>query len=113
MQLRKTSAFALYIGSYLPLGLILLVQDIDIATVNAGFCKPSDWGAAACGDDMTTFDLTLIWRVPAAAGPFGGVSLSRRRRTSPMRAHPISLRWMMSWRTMIPPTTRPLGASSA
>jgi hypothetical protein len=30
MQLRKTSALLLYVGSYLPLGLILLAQDIDL-----------------------------------------------------------------------------------
>lgn len=45
MQLRKTSAFALYIGSYLPLGLILLVQDLDLDVVKAGFCRPSQWSA--------------------------------------------------------------------
>jgi hypothetical protein len=48
MQLRKTSAFALYIGSYLPLGLVLLVQDLDPEAVKAGFCVPSDWSAAGC-----------------------------------------------------------------
>lgn len=45
MQLKKSSAFALYIASYLPLGLILLVQDLDVAAVKAGFCWPSIDGA--------------------------------------------------------------------
>jgi iron complex outermembrane recepter protein len=31
---------------------------------------------ATRGDDMTTFDLNLIWQVPVARGPLGGVSVS-------------------------------------
>ena len=48
MQLRKTSAFALYIGSYLPLGPVLLIQDLDLKVVRAGFCRPFDWTSAGC-----------------------------------------------------------------
>lgn len=48
MQLRKTSAFALYLGSYLPLGLVLFVQDIDLAAVRSGICPPSDWTGRGC-----------------------------------------------------------------
>lgn len=43
MQLKKTSAFALYIGSYLPLGFILFVQDLDPEALKAGLCRPSSW----------------------------------------------------------------------
>jgi hypothetical protein len=43
MQLKKTSAFALYIGSYLPLGFILFVQDLDPEALKAGLCRPSNW----------------------------------------------------------------------
>lgn len=48
MQLRKTSAFAIYIGSYLPLGLVLLVQDVDPGAAKAGLCTPSVWSAQGC-----------------------------------------------------------------
>ncbi len=48
MQLKKTSAFTLYIGSYLPLGLVLLVQDIDLAVMKGSLCLPGEWSASAC-----------------------------------------------------------------
>ena len=48
MQLRTTSAFALYVGSYLPLGLVLFVQDIDPAAVKRGICPPSAWFGDGC-----------------------------------------------------------------
>jgi hypothetical protein len=48
MQLRKTSAFALYVGSYLPLGLVLLVQDLDQAAVGRGICTPHGWHEDGC-----------------------------------------------------------------
>ena len=48
MQLRKTSAFVLYIGSYLPLGLVLLVQDVDPGAAKARLCTPAAWGAQGC-----------------------------------------------------------------
>ncbi|MDH7971309.1 hypothetical protein QH494_03875 [Sphingomonas sp. AR_OL41] len=49
MQVRKTSAFALYVGSYLPLGLVMLVQDIDVASVGRGVCAPTGLLHRACG----------------------------------------------------------------
>ena len=49
MQLRKLSAFALYVGSYFPLCLILLAQDIDFKAAQSSFCIPSDWLEAPCG----------------------------------------------------------------
>jgi len=48
MQLRTTSAFALYLGSYLPLGLVLFVQDINPAEVRRGVCPPSAWFGGGC-----------------------------------------------------------------
>jgi hypothetical protein len=38
MQLRTVFALAIYVGSYLPLSLILLVQDIDFAVLRRGAC---------------------------------------------------------------------------
>ena len=48
MQLRTFSAFALYVGSYLPLAIILLAQDIDISTLKAGFCSLPAWREGDC-----------------------------------------------------------------
>ena len=48
MQLRKWSAFALYLGSYFPLSLILLAQDLDFGAFDAGPCMPSVWKTLSC-----------------------------------------------------------------
>lgn len=48
MQLRKEAAFVLYVGSYLPLGLVLLVQDIEPASLGTTVCRPSGFFAGAC-----------------------------------------------------------------
>ena len=48
MQLRKTSAFALYVGSYLPLSLALLAQDIPAVAFTRPFCRPVDINSANC-----------------------------------------------------------------
>lgn len=48
MQLRKTSAFALYVGSYLPLSLVLLAQDISAASLTLPFCRPVNINSANC-----------------------------------------------------------------
>jgi hypothetical protein len=48
MQLRTPSAFALYVGSYLPLGLVLFVQDVDPVAVRKGFCPPLAWFGGGC-----------------------------------------------------------------
>jgi hypothetical protein len=48
MQLRKTSAFALYVGSYLPLSLVLLAQDIPAASLALAFCRPLDITSGRC-----------------------------------------------------------------
>jgi hypothetical protein len=48
MQLRTTSAFALYVGSYLPLALVLLVQDYDRRAARNGVCAPRHWFGGDC-----------------------------------------------------------------
>jgi hypothetical protein len=48
MQLRTSSAFALYVGSYLPLGLVLFVQDVDPVAVRREFCPPLAWFGEGC-----------------------------------------------------------------
>lgn len=63
MQLKKLSAFALYIGSYSPLCLVLLAQDIDLRVAQAGFCSPFNWFGSACGLPL----LNPIWSIGAVA----------------------------------------------
>lgn len=48
MQLRNWSAFALYLGSYVPLSLILLAQDLDARLAVNGLCVPRVWRASGC-----------------------------------------------------------------
>lgn len=49
MQLRRLVGFALFVGSYFPLALILLVQDIDPIAIKAGYCPgPLAWVQGAC-----------------------------------------------------------------
>lgn len=48
MQLKKWSAFALYLGSYVPLSLILLAQDLDGPLASNGLCIPHDWRNSGC-----------------------------------------------------------------
>jgi hypothetical protein len=62
MQLRRLSAFALYVGSYFPLCLVLLAQDIDFNAARAGLCNPSDWLEPTCGLPL----LHPIWSIGAA-----------------------------------------------
>jgi hypothetical protein len=61
MQLRRLSAFALYIGSYFPLCLVLLAQDIDFNAAKASLCNPSDWLEPTCGLPL----LHPIWSIGA------------------------------------------------
>lgn len=48
MQLRNWSAFALYLGSYLPLSLILLAQDFDERLAGNGLCVPHPSRTSRC-----------------------------------------------------------------
>jgi hypothetical protein len=45
MQFRLFSGFIIFIGSYLPLALILAVQDIPISWWGRSFCDPSNLGS--------------------------------------------------------------------
>ena len=59
MQLRKLSAFALYVGSYFPLCVVLLAQDIDFTATKTGFCNPSSLLEAKCGVPL----LHPVWSI--------------------------------------------------
>jgi len=48
MQFWKLSAFTLYIGSYLPLSLILLAQDLDLQVMSSGLCSRTEFARADC-----------------------------------------------------------------
>ena len=49
MRLRKVSAFGLYVGSYLPLSLILLAQDLNLDAIPESFGQPMLWlGFGGC-----------------------------------------------------------------
>jgi hypothetical protein len=48
MQLRNWSALALYVGSYVPLSLILLAQDLDEKVTRNGVCPLQSWGGSKC-----------------------------------------------------------------
>lgn len=48
MQLRNWSAFALYLGSYVPLSLILLAQDLDGGLMGNDPCVPHVWRTSEC-----------------------------------------------------------------
>ena len=48
MQLRNWSAFALYVGSYVPLSLVLLAQDVDVKVAAYGICTAKRWNALDC-----------------------------------------------------------------
>lgn len=61
MRLRKLSAFALYIGSYFPLCLVLLAQDVDFNAAQGSFCNPSDWFDGTCRLPL----LHPIWSIGA------------------------------------------------
>lgn len=58
MQLRIAFAAAIYLGSYLPLSLILLVQDVDVAATMRGVCSFKA---------MVALDCTSPFRNPAWA----------------------------------------------
>lgn len=56
MQLRIFFATALYLGSYLPLSVILLAQDIDANAAKHGFCSITE---------LATFECALPLKNPA------------------------------------------------
>jgi hypothetical protein len=48
MQLRKSSAFVLFVGSYLPLAVVLLAQDLDLKVITEPACSPDAWITDRC-----------------------------------------------------------------
>ncbi|NID05891.1 hypothetical protein HBF26_13405 [Luteibacter jiangsuensis] len=48
MQPRFLAALVIFIGSYLPLSLVLLVQDIKPAVWQTSFCRPWSHGIGSC-----------------------------------------------------------------
>lgn len=52
MQLRTPSALAIYVGSYLPLSVILLAQDVDMAAIRRGSCSWEMVKALECSSPL-------------------------------------------------------------
>jgi hypothetical protein len=48
MQIRIVFALAIYLGSYLPLSLILLAQDLNMEVVKRGLCSVTSMAALNC-----------------------------------------------------------------
>jgi len=48
MHLRNWSALALYVGSYVPLSLILLAQDLDEEVMRSDLCSVRSWRSPQC-----------------------------------------------------------------
>lgn len=48
MELRKLTALVIFIASYLPLSMILLVQNIDNNLISKSFCNPFDLQNITC-----------------------------------------------------------------
>jgi hypothetical protein len=59
MQLRKVFALAIYMGSYLPLSLILLAQDIDFEVVRRGPCPTGTMVSLGCSSPLRDTVLSL------------------------------------------------------
>ena len=52
MQLRILIAAAIYVGSYLPLSLILLAQDLDLEAVRRGICPIGSMVTLSCASPL-------------------------------------------------------------
>ena len=52
MQIRVITAIAIYLGSYLPLSLILLAQDVDGTIAKRGLCSWHTMIAFSCADPI-------------------------------------------------------------
>lgn len=62
MQLRILVAVAIYLGSYLPLAVILLAQDIDVEAARRGICPMASMVALECASPLKH----PIWSLSAA-----------------------------------------------
>lgn len=62
MQLRWVSAAIIYLGSYLPLSLILLAQDLDAKATARGLCQIADMRYGNCSAPFKhpTFSLAAV-----------------------------------------------------
>ncbi|WP_267354117.1 MULTISPECIES: hypothetical protein [unclassified Methylobacterium] len=63
MQLRVLVAVAIYLGSYLPLSVILLAQDVDVGAVKRGICPVASMVALECASPLKN----PIWSLSAVA----------------------------------------------
>lgn len=60
MQFRSLTALVVFIGSYLPLSLILLAQNIDYAALGRRFCWPLKSGLCALPINSPIFSIGLF-----------------------------------------------------
>ncbi|GLS45894.1 hypothetical protein [Methylobacterium brachythecii] len=63
MQLRILVAAAIYLGSYLPLAVILLAQDVDAGAVRRGICPMASMVALECASPLRN----PVWSLSAVA----------------------------------------------
>lgn len=68
MQLRALFAVAIYLGSYLPLSLILLAQDLDVATLKRGICPAAMTATWLCDNPLKNPAWSLSAVAICAAG---------------------------------------------
>ena len=68
MQIRIIFAIAIYLGSYLPLSVILLAQDLDAVTVKRGFCSLNALIALGCANPIKNPAWSLAAVAICAAG---------------------------------------------
>lgn len=68
MQLRILFAAAIYLGSYLPLSLILLAQDLDVEVVKRGICPVGSMVALGCASPLKNPLYSLAAVAVCAAG---------------------------------------------
>jgi hypothetical protein len=77
MQLRRFFALAIYVGSYLPLSLILLVQDIDFAILRHGACPVGAMVLLNCAIPLKNPALSLSALVVCIIGSAAAIFVLR------------------------------------
>ena len=82
MQLRILFAAAIYLGSYLPLSLILLAQDLDVEVVKRGICPVGSMVALGCASPLKNPFYSLAAVAVCAIGILGTFLALRVLRTS-------------------------------
>jgi hypothetical protein len=68
MQLRIAFALAIYLGSYLPLGLILLAQDLSVDVVLQGICPVRSMIALDCTSPLKNGTVSMSFAVACIVG---------------------------------------------